>query len=221
MTSPLCPVCGSSLGIGSSNPFPTLSCAQCGWDWGAVLRRDSPTRRGADAAFLKQLPSGAEAQYIFPKAFQVPAPRRLVWTRRMTGAVIALLATACFFVLTAVARGSTGETRAPAILMILSGWLTLMLSIPLVTQWSNRRLLREGEVTAGRVVYQKQISSGRSTWSLILYAFADAQGCGFIGRGRDFSDSIATDAPVLVYYDRSNPAENVAAECTTFELRAS
>jgi len=221
MTSPLCPVCGSSLGIGSSKPFPTLSCAQCGWDWGAVLRRDSPTRRGADAAFLKQLPSGAEAQYIFPKAFQVPAPRQLVWTRRMTGAVIALLATACFFAWTAMARASTGETFVPAVLMVLSGWLTLMLSIPLITQWSNRTLLCSGDVTAGRVIHEAIVPRGRQTYSVIFYAFADAAGRGFIGRGTDYSGTLAVGAPIVVYYDASNPAENVAAECTTFELRAS
>ena len=135
-------------------------------------------------------------------------------------AAVSLLTAMMFFVIwTVVAYLSSGDFRDPLIVLILVGWACALIAFPVLPELPNGKLLREGELVVGRVIHQETFSGSRDTWTVIFYAFADGANRGFIGKGRDYSDSLAHGAPVVVYYDPLNPERNVAMECSRLSVK--
>lgn len=177
-------------------------------------------RPSASASFLSLLSSRDQAQDIFGALLNVPKPRPLRWNWRIRLAVafLTIVAIAAILILSA----PTGpEDLKPELtfLFILAGVAAVVI-FPFLHEISKRRLLSEGELVIGRVVYQQTVQQGRNNRSKIFYAFADSAGRGYIGRGTDYSDSLASGAPILVYYDALNPNKNTAMESSRLSVKA-
>ena len=219
MTLPLCPTCGSTLKAVRGLSDASLSCLKCGWKTNRGPKNELQGRGGADTSFLRQMPSKEEARDIFGTLLNIPKPRKLSWSWRMKAAVSLLTAMMFFVIWTVVAYLSSGDFRDPLIVLILVGWACALIAFPVLPELPNGKLLREGELVVGRVIHQETFSGSRDTWTVIFYAFADGANRGFIGKGRDYSDSLAHGAPVVVYYDPLNPERNVAMECSRLSVK--
>ena len=77
MTLPLCATCGSTLKAVRGLSDASLSCGKCGWKSNRASKNELPSKGGADASFLGQIPSGGEARYIFGTGLNIPRPREL------------------------------------------------------------------------------------------------------------------------------------------------
>ena len=215
----LCPVCGSALEVMRSSSEPSLSCPTCHWYFGSSQTSRLQNEGAAPAPFLGELPSLEIGQDIFGPLLTVPKPRPLRWNWRMKAAAIlmALIIGIAIWMLLGHLDRERIDTAGP--IFILACWATALISLPLIPELSNRKLLTEGEVALGRVVYQQTVQPGKDSWSAIFYAFADGRNRGFVGRGQDYSDSLAQGAPVVVFYDPLNPNKNLAMECSRFSVK--
>lgn len=199
---------------------PGLSCPACHRYFGFRQASNLQNERAAPPCFLGQLPSLELSTDIFGPLLGVPRPRPLKWNWRMKA--IAAFAGLSIGVLGWILLAHPDKDRLDdaRLILILACWVTGLISLPLLPERSNRTLLRDGEVTVGRVVYQQTVQPGKDGWSAIFYAFADGRNRGFIGRGQDYSDSLAQGAPVVVFYDPLNPNKNVAMECSRFSVKS-
>jgi len=93
--------------------------------------------------------------------------------------------------------------------------VALATSIPL----RDAKLIRDGEVSVGRVVLQEYFTLKSSSASLLHYAFVDSVGRGVLGEGRDRSGNIGDGAPLVVFYDPLDPNRNVALDCSRICLK--
>jgi len=203
-----------------SSTDPSLSCTSCHWSFGFRQTSKLQNESVAPPSFLEQLPSLELSMDILGPLLSVPRPRQLKWNWRMkasaalAGLSIGMLGWILF------AHPDKDRLDDARFILILACWVTGLISLPLIPERSNRTLLRDGEVTVGRVVYQQTVQPGKDGWSAIFYAFADRRNRGFIGRGQDYSDSLAQGAPVVVFYDPLNPNKNVAMECSRFSVKS-
>ena len=221
MKSALCPLCGSDLQLLRVSFRPALSCLACGWKSGSNLKEELTDHAGAPTSFLNLLPTGEEGRDIFGSLLNVPRPRPLRWTWHMKIAVT-LLALAIALVIWVLASSSGKIENVNddlSTLMIFLICFAVAVSFPLIPELSNRKLLTDGELVVGRVVRVEAVQRGRKSWSIIFYAFADAANRGYIGAGKDFSDSLAQGAPVVVFYDPLNPRKNAALESSRLGVR--
>jgi len=83
----------------------------------------------------------------------------------------------------------------------------------------NRSLLELGQATLGHVTSQTT-TGGKSRTSQITYAFMDESGLEHPGKGTDYTRKYLEGMPVIVFFDRSDPKENVAACCTKWKLKS-
>lgn len=213
MTSPLCPECGCTLKALRGMSDASLSCAQCGW------RSDQDQKGGTDTTFLRQIPSGELARGVFGKLLDVSRPRKLSWNWPMKGAVLLPVLMGFLGIWAVTMYLSKQNPRDPIAALIVLGWATAVIAFPMWPELLNRKLLREGELAVGCVVHEETFSGRRDSWTVIFYAFADGARRGFIGKGRDFSDSLGPGAPVIIYYDALNPQKNVALECSRLSVK--
>jgi hypothetical protein len=225
----ICPYCGNQLEPPPSDIRLGPSCSVC--EWSSSSRRSgrkgqlratsdvsgSPTR--ASDAFMKLIPSPEIAQSLFAPILKLQKPRSL---KRDPGVMRSFILVGVVVAMTAwlVNKGPAGIaldfTGAPYlfIFMIAAMWALTIMYITILLDSTKRNLLREGEVTIGRVVCQGRTASApkQSSISIIYYAFVDNGNRAFIGRGRDYSDNIAEGAPVVVFYEPLDPSQNVALE---------
>jgi hypothetical protein len=82
----------------------------------------------------------------------------------------------------------------------------------------NRWLLEKGGWALGRITSQIEVGR-RSKVSEITYSFTDAIGQTWPGKGVDRTKSCFLDMPVIIFYDLSDPVQNVAAAATIWKLR--
>jgi hypothetical protein len=97
---------------------------------------------------------------------------------------------------------------------IVHGWLQ-----DLRQEIRNRSLLELGQATSGHVTSQTT-TGGKSKSSRITYTFMDQSGLECTGKGVDYTRKYLEGMPVIVFFDRSDPKENVAACCTTWKLKS-
>ena len=155
-------------------------------------------RPSASASFLGFLPGRDQAQDIFGALLNVPKPRPLRWNWRIRLAVAFLSIVAIVAILILSAPMGPEDLKPELTFLFILAGVTAVVIFPLLPEISNRKLISEGEFAIGRVVYQQTVQQGRNNRSAIFYAFADSSGRGYIGRGTDYSDSLAAGAPVLV-----------------------
>jgi hypothetical protein len=174
----------------------------------------------APVAFANLLPSREQAQDIFGVLLNVPKPRPLRWNWRIKLAVTLLAIVASLAIWIPLASLGPEDLKGAMTVLFLLTWVSAMVSFPVLSEISNRTLLASGELAVGRVVQQETVQQGRSTWSAVFYAFVDGGNRGYIGRGTDFSDSLAPGAPVIVYYDALDPNKNIAMECSRLTVNS-
>ncbi len=90
----------------------------------------------------------------------------------------------------------------------------LILSLALISEQRNRKLLKDGELTAGRVISQRR-TGGRHPRSLIVYSFTDRSGIGRQRESTDHSRSYFEEMIVPVFYDAQDPRRSLAL-CGTY-----
>ena len=71
----------------------------------------------------------------------------------------------------------------------------------------------------GHVTSQTK-TGGKSNSSRITYTFTDQSGLECPGEGTDYTKKYLEGMPVIVFFDRSDSKESVAACCTTWKLKS-
>jgi hypothetical protein len=97
---------------------------------------------------------------------------------------------------------------------VITAITALLLLLPFGMWRSQARecdLLENGEITLGKVVRQWS-DRGNSS---IEYEFQDYQGAAHKGIGQDFTSKLFENMPVVVFYNRDNPKQQISA-CSTF-----
>jgi hypothetical protein len=177
---------------------------------------------GAPSAFAQLIPGREEAEDLFSGVLNVgkPRPIKWSWTERVAVAIAALVATVAIWIAYEGLKGNhNGEAGGIALLAVIL-YTAARLRFPIVPALSKLRLLRFAEVTVGRVVcLGKTTRGGIGSNSLVLYAFLDGAGRAFIGQGIDYTDRLATGAPVVIFYEALDPTRNVALECSRFTVK--
>lgn len=238
MSRAICPTCGSELELCRSKLELALSCSNCSWNSTGGRLSSSPS--GACEAFMKMIPSSSEAHHLFSSILGLQKPRTLKWNSEFTarafaegGAVTILILLGCFGLFLGWRTGSIVDAILPMIISVLAFDLALGSATPYLGSLSKQNLLREGEVTVGRVVHQYRLSGsskgslyipgqkGRPGESQIFYAFADRANRAFVGSGTDFSGNVGEGAAVVIFYNPLDPNQNVSTDCCYLTVRLS
>jgi hypothetical protein len=168
-------------------------------------------------AFAKLIPSRQEAGDVFSSVLNVPRPRPIEWGWPLKAAAALLVLILTFSIWATYAFGYSGnrsglrDETVPVMFLLALG---LLIGLQVVVELPKWRLLKVGEVTVGRVVYQRRVVRGRrGSISSIVYAFVDGGSRPFIGQGRDYTNKIGAGAPVVVFYNPFDPSRNVSLEC--------
>ncbi len=83
----------------------------------------------------------------------------------------------------------------------------------------NCSLLELGQATLGHVTSQTTVG-GKSKSSRITYTFTDESGLEHAGKGTDHTKKYLEGMALIVFFDRSDPKENLAACCTMGKLKS-
>ena len=125
----------------------------------------------------------------------------------------------CIMVAAAMRSGSA----VAVMYLIFPTALALIALLPLLKDLFKQSLLRMGEATVGRVVYQLNSSRpfglGGGHSSLILYAFVNRGNRVFFGQAQDYSNNIGEGAAVVVFYDPVDPRQNALTDCCYLTVR--
>ncbi len=79
----------------------------------------------------------------------------------------------------------------------------------------NRPLFQDGEVAAARVLAQRLVMQGKSSYSQIEYEFPASSGQTIRNSERDLSGKVFEDMLIPVFYDPVNPSR-CAALCASY-----
>jgi uncharacterized protein (DUF983 family) len=151
----------------------------------------------------------------------VPRPRRVRF--RFIGAagvsvvaIFALMGAAGFFI--ATSRRSPGNKSDftmffPFFFMFVI--ILVLVVIPLTREKRNRPLLRDGELAFARVVSQRTVQQGKSSYSSIDYEFKTSSGLQIRSTACDLTNSVFEDMTIPVFYDPTNPDKNITP-CATY-----
>jgi hypothetical protein len=165
------------------------------------------------AAFTKLIPIRTEVETRSPGVMNVVPPRHAGWTWR-AWAFVALAPAWVSAVTTQVKRGRiAGIDGVVLVLFFLAVFCKL--GVQAYREW---KLLQLGESTPGRVIYQRQIIDGRSTSSIVFYAFVDVANRPFVGEARDSTMKIKEGDPMMVFYCSSEPNRNVVLDGKNFTI---
>lgn len=184
-------------------------------------------------ALAKATPSvqGAQAQSV-PDAFlqriqSLPRPRRVRFRFPGNSVAVFVLAVAMLFgiMFFATARvrppGGARDTApfphfilaVPVVSVILI--LGLALIPALLKEKRNRPLFQDGEVAAARVLAQRTVAQGKTSYSQIDYEFCASDGQTIRNTERDLSRKVFEDMLIPVFYDPVNPSR-CAALCASY-----
>jgi hypothetical protein len=160
-------------------------------------------------AFLRALPSGEEARDAFPGIWNVPRPRpwRWDWNIGVSAALIIFFAGLLNWDLSHSKYYFAPTGRVS--LLIQGAGMAVAVVFFFLPALSKQGLLRNGDVAVGRVVHQELMQQSGSVRSVIFYAFEDSSKHGFIGQRFAHWD-VVEGAPIVVYYDPSDPTKNIA-----------
>jgi len=116
--------------------------------------------------------------------------------------------------------GSRGTTPFPYFVLLGPGIFIVLVAgiviIPaLLKEKRNRPLFQDGEVAAARVLAQRTVAQGKSSYSQIDYEFRASDGQTIRNSERDLSRKIFEDMLIPVFYDASNPSR-CAALCASY-----
>jgi hypothetical protein len=102
--------------------------------------------------------------------------------------------------------------------MIVGTPLVLKLS---VLSWLQRRLLRDGAYSIGKVVVQQRQRGGLGTrgMSRVVYEFSVGGHRAMTGRGVDWTSEYKVDSPILVFFDADDISKHVALCSTVWRVR--
>lgn len=107
------------------------------------------------------------------------------------------------------------------ILLLIGGWTNLNL---VRQRWSHVPLLKSGIAVVGRVA-QQQFQNVRigmdmiGRYSLVQYEFHDRLGLPVSGGGHDYSKTLYQEMPALIFYEETDPSQNVALGCSLYEVK--
>jgi len=184
-------------------------------------------------ALAKATPSlqGVRAQPI-PDAFlqriqSLPRPRRVRFRFPGASTGIVVFAFAILFGIMALATARSGapvgpRDPAPMPLVIFLGTIAFVclvvgiVIIPaLLKAKRNRPLFQDGEVAAARVLAQRTVAQGKSSYSQIDYEFRASDGHTIRNSERDLSRKVFEDMLIPVFYDPREPSR-CAALCASY-----
>jgi hypothetical protein len=185
-------------------------------------RETTNNSRKLPDAFAKLIPSHEEAEYLFSPVLHLPKPRSIRWSWLARVSTVLLLLFTAFAIWNAVSRGSTdqqGINRKGVLLMAVL-LPSMVFGLQTMAGASNRKLLRMGEVTVGRVVCQETLGEAQQRpFSSIIYAFVDGGNRPFVGQGTDLTQNLGEGAPIAIFYDPLDPSQNIALECSTSTVK--
>jgi len=189
------------------------------------------TRRSIALARSASPLQGVQVQPI-PDAFlqriqSLSRPRRVRF--RFTGAsgVIVVFALAILFGILFFGVGRSGAptspkdaTPVPPLIFLAPiafvGLVAGIMIIPaLMKEKRNRLLFQDGEVAAARVLAQRTVAQGKSSYSQIDYEFRASDGQTVRNSERDLSRKVFEDMLIPVFYDPVNPSR-CAALCASY-----
>lgn len=184
-------------------------------------------------AEAKATPSlqGVQAQPI-PDAFlqriqSLPRPRRVRFgfpgaPLAAVGFGFAMLCGALFFATARVGPPAGPRDAASFPYFVLFGpisFVVLILGIVIVPallkEKRNRPLFQDGEVAAARVLAQRTVRQGKTSYSQIDYEFRTSGGQTIRNSERDLSRKVFEDMLIPVFYDPVNPSR-CAALCASY-----
>jgi len=185
------------------------------------------TKKAIAAAKFTVNPDLAVAQPPLDSALQLlqsqPRPRRV--SLRFQGNLLAPLVALTFIgIITFIAASSF--SHAPSSrgnhsftpffpLLFMAVFLVLAFVVPIFRESRNRPLLRDGELAFARVVSQRTVQQGKSSYSSIDYEFKTNNGLQIRSTGRDLTNSVFEDMTIPVFYDPANPDKNITP-CATY-----
>ena len=176
---------------------------------------------GAPPAFTQLIPTRDEAGDLFSGVLNAAKPRPIKWSWTEKAAMgIALFSGAVvIWTVCEVLLGHRDRAAGGYVLLLFILIPAARLRFPVMPDFAKLKLLRFAEVTVGRVVWLGEAPiRGIGSKGLIVYAFLDGIGRGFMGQGVDHTGSLVMGAPVAVFYEASDPAWNVALECSRFGI---
>ena len=184
------------------------------------------TKRAIAVAKAAPPMRGMQVQPI-PDAFlqriqSLPRPRRVRF--RFTGgfAVVVLVGVGVLFgfVFYELARSnavpSSLKDLAPLLPLVFLLFVLGAFIVPsLLKEKRNRPLFQDGEVAAARVLAQRTVAQGKSSYSQIDYEFRASDGQTIRNSERDLSQKIFEDMLIPVFYDPADPSR-CAALCASY-----
>ncbi|HTP69260.1 MAG TPA: hypothetical protein VMJ35_10190 [Dongiaceae bacterium] len=188
------------------------------------------TKKAIAAAKMTINPDFASAHPPLDPQLQIlqslPRPRRV--RIRFTGALapaviifaaIAIINAGIFIAISRAPRHDNPLSFTPFIpLSFVMGVFGLVVLVPFFRDKRNLPLLRDGELAFARVLSQKTISQGKTSYSSIDYQFKTTDGLQILSTARDLSNSIFEDMTIPVFYDPTNPDRNVTPSATYFKI---
>jgi hypothetical protein len=184
-------------------------------------------------ALAKSTPQmqGVQAQPI-PDAFlqriqSLPRPRRVRFRFPENSVVVFVFVAAMLFGIMFFAtarvrppRGARDTAPFPHVVFIGPGvFVVLILGLviipALLKEKRNRPLFQDGEVAAARVLAQRTVAQGKSSYSQIDYEFRASDGQTIRNTERDLSGKVFEDMLIPVFYDPVNPSR-CAALCASY-----
>jgi len=184
-------------------------------------------------ALAKSTPhmQGVQAQPI-PDAFlqriqSLPRPRRVRFRFPGAPAVIVAFAFAMLLGIFIFAMASVKPPAGPRdtapipsfVLLAPAAFVVLAIGIVIVPAVlkgkRNRPLFQDGEVAAARVLAQRTVAQGKSSYSQIDYEFRASDGQTIRNSERDLSRKVFEDMLIPVFYDPANPSR-CAALCASY-----
>jgi len=190
------------------------------------------SRKRAIAAAKAVVPmQGVQTQPI-PDAFlqrvqSLSRPRRVQFRFLGAPAVIlmfafVILAGVMFFAMARVGPPGVPRSVPPTPYFVFLGpigFVVLIVGIvilpALLKEKRNRPLFQDGEVAAARVVAQRMIMQGKTSYSQIDYEFRVSGGQTIRNTERDLSQKVFEDMLIPVFYDPVNPSR-CAALCASY-----
>lgn len=179
-------------------------------------------RKQLDAAKSSANPALAMGQPFVDPSLQrlqaLPRPRRVRFRAPTSLLIIllflVLLPIGVVYLMThhpAAARGHVNPSGFLAMPIIF----VVLIVVPYFRDKRNQPLLRDGELSLGRVTYQENIQVGKSSYSRIAYEFKTPSGQLIQDRAKDLTYSVYEDMTIPVFYDPANPSKNVTP-CATY-----
>ena len=115
-------------------------------------------------------------------------------------------------------RNAHGVTITSPFLVVLV-FIVILAGVPFVRDRRRLPLMRDGELALGKVIYQENVSRGKSSYSRIGYEFRTNSGQLIQDQAKDLTFSVYEDMSIPLFYDPANPSKNVTP-CATY-LRVS